>query len=147
MTYSEDEVTHSQGKKTASVRKIESTVSLGLPKSMSSRSNNSYAPIRSRNELITMKEIMLSQTNEKTLESTAKVTKEKTLPLHKKKFKYRGNEKKDWKVIDYPSLEKVNYFAHKQAEETKLEKEKEKNNSAFKTKRMIADFQKQISTL
>jgi hypothetical protein len=69
-----------------------------------------------------------------------KMHKEKRLPLHKKKFKYRGSEKSDWKQIEYPSLEKVNYFAHKQAQETKREKEKDK--TAFNTKRMVADFQK-----
>lgn len=54
-----------------------------------------------------------AKAKERPMQLTGKVAKEKRLPLHKKKFKYRGSEKPDWTKIDYPSLEKVNYFAHK----------------------------------
>lgn len=43
----------------------------------------------------------------KPLNSFLKQSKDKvqTLPLHKKKFKYKGTEKFDWKSFDFPSLD------------------------------------------
>ena len=83
----------------------------------------------------------------KPLSSFTKQQKENStrLPLHKKKFRYRGTEKTDWKKFEYPSLEKVNYFAQKEAKELKSEEQKDK--TAFKIKRITADFQKQVNQL
>jgi hypothetical protein len=62
-----------------------------------------------------MQEVTANAKERTTQKMSGKLTIEKRLPLHKKKFKYRGSEKPDWKKIDYPDLDKVNYFAHKQA--------------------------------
>jgi len=36
--------------------------------------------------------------------------------LHQKQFKYKGTEKPDLHRIDFPSLDKLNYFAHKKSQ-------------------------------
>ena len=81
-------------------------------------SSKSLVPLRSRNDLLSME--LLSQVpqmpkpvQEYNGNDSQKLDGTKKTSLHKSRFMYSGTEKIDVKKIDYESLDKVGYFAHK----------------------------------